>query len=141
MAHSDQRQFLVIITGIAGGFFAQLTGGDISVPNAKSFDGGNPVPQILTGNPVVDDLVCTRPFDPFRDGPILASLKATIAAGTLFRTTITQQPTDGAYTPLGTPADSWSGVLTKVVTPKTDAQKTGATAATLALTFTCTSLT
>jgi hypothetical protein len=141
MAHSDQRQFLVSIEGIAGGFWAQTSGGDVSVPTVKSFDGGNPVPQVLTGNPVVDDLVCTRPYDPLRDGPITQSLKAGIASGKPFVTTISQDPTDPSYTPLGTPPDVWNGVLTKVVTPKTDASKTGASAATYALTFTCTALT
>lgn len=141
MAHSDQRQFLVVVAGIAGGFFAQTSGGDLSVPTTKSFDGGTPVPQVVFGNPVVDDLVCTRPYDPTRDGPIAASLKATLASGRAFTTTITQAPTDPGYNPIGAPPDVWSGVLTKIVTPKTDASKTGANVATIALTFTCTALT
>jgi hypothetical protein len=141
MAHSDQRQFLVSIDGIAGGFWAQLSGGDLSVPTTKSFDGGNPVPQVLTGNPTVDDLVCTRPYDPTRDGPVAQALKQGIARGAPFTTTISQDPTDPGYSPLGTPPDVWRGVLSKVTTPKADASKTGANAATFALTFTCTSLT
>lgn len=140
MAHSDSRQFLVSIEGISGGFFAQLSGGDVSVPTTKSYDGGNPVPQVLTGNPTVDDLTCTRPYDPTRDGPIAQSLKAGVASGKPFTTTITQDPTDPAYTPLGTPPDVWQGTLTKVTTPKLDQMKTGASAATIVLTFTCTQL-
>ena len=140
MAFSDQRQFLVSIAGIAGSFWAQLSGGDLSVPTTKAFDGGNPVPQILTGNPVVDDLVVTRNYDPGRDGPIARQLKAQLQAGQPFRTTITQDPTDPGYKPTGNPPDTWVGVLTKVTTPKADAAKSGASAATLALTFTCTSL-
>jgi hypothetical protein len=141
MAFSDQRQFLVSISGISGSFWAQLSGGDLSVPTTKAFDGGNPIPQVLTGNPTVDDLVCTRNYDPGRDGPIAQQLKAQIMAGQPFLTTISQDPTDPAYRPTGNPPDVWSGTLTKVTTPKTDASKTGATAATIALTFTCTSLT
>lgn len=138
MAFSDQRQFLVSIAGIAGSFWAQLSGGDLSVPTTKAYDGGNPIPQVLTGNPVVDDLVCTRNFDPGRDASIAQQLLAQLMGGQQFSTTISQDPTDPAYRPTGDPPITWSGVLTKVVTPKTDAMKSGAQAATLALTFTCT---
>ena len=140
MAFSDQRQFLVTIEGIAGGFWAQISGGDVTVPNVKAYDGGNPIAQVLTGNPVVDDLVCTRNYDPERDGPVAQLLKAGISSGKPFVTMISQDATDPSYSPLGTPPDVWQGTLTKVTTPKADAAKSGATAATLALTFTCTSL-
>lgn len=140
MAFSDQRQFLVSIAGIAGSFWAQRSGGDLSVPNSKAFDGGNPIPQVLTGNPTVDDLVCTRPYDPGRDGPIIQQLNAGIMSGQPFTTTIQQDPTDPAYRPTGNPPITWSGTLTKVAQPQTDSQKTGAAVATFALTFTCTSI-
>lgn len=138
MAFSDQRQFLVSIAGISGSFWAQRTGGDLSVPTSKAFDGGNSTPQILTGNPNVDDLVCTRPFDPGRDGPIIQQLNAGLMAGQPLVATISQDPTDPAYRPTGDPIITWSGTLTKIAQPQTDAQKTGAQAATYALTFTCT---
>ena len=141
MAFADQRQFLVSIAGISGSFWAQLSGGAVSVPTAKAYDGGNPIPQILTGNPLVDDVVCTRNYDPSRDGPIAQQLKAQIMAGAPFTTTITQDPTDPAYQPTGDPPNSWSGVLSKVAVPSSDAMKSGAQAATIALTFTCTSIT
>lgn len=141
MAFIDQRQLLVTIEGLTGDFWAQLTGGDISVPNAKAYDGGNPRPQLVYGNPVVDDLVCTRNYDPLSHGPILQQLKAGISSGKPFSTTISQSPADPSYTPLSGPPDSWQGVLTKVMTPKADAIKSGANPATFALTFTCITLT
>lgn len=140
MAFSDQRQFLVSVAGIAGSFWAQISGGDVSVPTTKAFDGGNPIPQVLTGNPTVDDLVLTRNYDPGRDGPLAQQLKQQLMGGQPFRTVIQQDPTDPSYQPTGNPPDTWSGVLTKVTVPKADALKTGAAAATLALTFTCTSI-
>ena len=138
---SDQRQFLVSIAGVAGTFWAQTSGGDVSVPNSKVYDGGNPTPGVITGNPVVDDLVCTRAYASTRDAPIEASMKAYLAAGKVFSTTITQVPTDPAFSPNGRPGETWQGQLTKVTVPKVDAMKQGASTATLALTFTCTKLT
>lgn len=138
---SDQRQFLVSVAGISGSFWAQVSGGDVSVPTAKVYDGGNPTPGVITGNPVVDDLVLTRAYDPNRDAQLSQKMKATLASGKPFKTTIKQIPTDPAYASLGKPADTWTGQLTRVTTPKTDALKTGASNATLALTFTCTKLT
>jgi hypothetical protein len=140
MAFSDQRQFLVTAEGISG-YWAQTSGGDVSVPNTKAFDGGNPVPQVVFGNPMVDDLILTRNFDPTRDAAMSATLKAGIAAGSPLVTQITQIPTDPSYTPDGAAGDTWQGVLTKVQVPTTDATKSGATPATIALTFTCTKLT
>ncbi len=96
MAFSDQRQFLVSIAGIAGSFWAQQTSGDVSVPMVKAWDGGQLIAQVLTGNPDVADVVCTRPYDPGRDGPIAQQLKAQLMAGAQFQTTITQDPTDPA---------------------------------------------
>jgi hypothetical protein len=140
MAFSDQRQFLVSIAGLAGGFWAQTSGGAVSLPSAKAYDGGNPKPQVLLGNPVVDDLVCTRNYDASVLAVVSKKLKATLMSGTPFTTTITQTPTNGAFKPTGDAGDAWKGVLTKVQTPVTDATKSGANAATLALTFTCTSI-
>ncbi len=140
MAFSDQRQFLVSVAGIAGSFWAQLSGGDISVPSTKAYDGGNPIAQILTGNPSVDDLVLSTNNDPDSDCQHAQPLKAPRKAGTPYPTPIQQDPTDPGYKPTGAPPDTWSGTLTKVTTPKTDSMKTGASAATIALTFTCTSV-
>jgi hypothetical protein len=141
MAFSDQRQFLVTVTGVDGNFWAMTSGGDVSVPTAKAYDGGSATPQIVYGNPVVDDLVVTRNYNPTRDGPIAKTLKAQMAAGRPLSATIHQQPSDPAFKSTGTPPDVWAGVLTRVTTPKTNATTGGtATPATFALTFTCTSL-
>jgi hypothetical protein len=137
---SDQRQFLVTVEGVSG-YWAMLTGGDVSVPNDKAFDGGNPTPGLVFGNPVVDDLVVTRNYSAARDASISATLKAGIAAAAPLVALITQVPTDPAYSPNGAAGDTWQGTLTKVQVPSTDATKSGASPATLALTFTCTKLT
>jgi hypothetical protein len=142
MAFSDQRQFLVTIEGLDGTFWAQTSGGALNLPTSLAWDGGNPTPQIVTGNPTVDALVCTRNYDPVTVGAISAQMKASINSGQPFATTITQTPSDPAYSPLsGGELDTWTGILTKVQTPVTDASKSGANVATLALTFTCTKLT
>lgn len=142
MAFSAQRQFLVSVAGISGGFFAQTSGGDVSTPTSKAFDGGDSRPQILTGNPVVADLDLTRPYDPLRDGPVIASLNRQIASGRPFRTTVTQDPTDPAYSPVaGAPPLVWTGVVTKVTPPKVDGMQGNAQTASWSCTLTCDSLT
>lgn len=132
MPFADQRQFLVYIQGIAG-TFAKLSGGNVQTPATKAWDGGNPQAQILTGNPEVMDLTVSRPFDPARDGPILASLRRQIGA---FRTTITSVYTDANYVPTGG-SDQWTGKLIDVQGPTVDASKTGATATDITLKFAC----
>lgn len=132
MGFSDQRQFLVYVEGIAG-TFAKLSGGNVSTPATKAWDGGNPQAQILTGNPEVQDLTVSRPFDPARDGPLLASLRRQVG---FFRTTITAVYTDAAYVPVGG-SDAWVGKLIDVQGPQVDAGKTGATASDITLKFSC----
>lgn len=140
MAFLDTRQFLVTVEGLDGSFWAQITGGDATVPDTKAYDGGNPVPQVVTGNPVVNDLTVTRNYDPAVIGNVYQSLKQQLMSGKPFVTTITQSPTDPAYNPLSGPPDRWQGKLKQVTTPKADAMKTGAASATVALVFTITAI-
>ncbi len=132
MPFSDARQFLIYVQGVTG-TFAKLAGGGVMTAATKAWDGGNPQAQILTGNPEVQDLTVSRPFDPARDGPILASLRGQVGR---FRTTITQVYTDAAYVPVGG-SDQWTGKLVDVTGPQADASKTGAAASDLSLKFAC----
>lgn len=110
---SDQRQFLVTVEGVPG-YWAMLTGGEVSVPNSKEFDGGSPTPGIVYGNPVVADLVVTRNYSAARDASISTQLKAGISSGAPLIAQISQIPTDPAFHPNGAAGDTWQGVLTKV---------------------------
>lgn len=135
MAFADARQFLVYVGGISG-TFNKMTGGKKSAPSAEAYDGGNPEPQIVTGNTKIDNVVVTRTFDPNRDGPIFASLKSQVSK---FTTTITQVYTDANYVPVGG-SDQWTGTLIEIQGPMLDASKSGATPAELVLTFACSTL-
>lgn len=49
-------------------YFAQVTGGEISAPVEKVYDGGSKFPETLCAPPEIGDITVTRHFDPDRDG-------------------------------------------------------------------------
>lgn len=81
MAKSAQRQFLVKVAGIDG-FFASKTGGNVSADTTKVYDGGDPTPYVLSGPAEAENLTVSRPFDPLRDGPLLAQLRQRVGRAT-----------------------------------------------------------
>jgi hypothetical protein len=118
MAKASRRQFLVTISNLSGTFVSK-SGGDRSAPIAKAYDGGNPVPDLVSGIPETANLTCGRHFDPNRDGIMLASLRSQVGK---FTATINVQPTDSDFVPVGK-ATIYSGAkLTRVGDVQPDAQ-------------------
>lgn len=137
LAPSAQRQFLVSLSipGVSiPGLWAQRTGGEGQVSVTKSWDGGALSPDVLTSTPDFTDVVITRPYKRDRDAAIVAALKPLIGAVV---GTISQQATDANLIKAATAPETWTGVLTHVKSPETDAG--GSAASTITLTFSPTS--
>lgn len=118
------RQFLTKIAGIDG-FWATMSGGEITVNQTKSYDGGAADPDILTANSEISDITVSRPFDPVRDGPIRVALTRALAQQRAIVTTITRTPTDPDYTPLANP-EIYEVQLKTVTPPESDANSADA---------------
>lgn len=99
MSKSAKRQFLIRVDGIDG-YFAVKTGGRKSVATTKVFDGGSTIADVLTANPLVDDVTISRPFDRDRDMPLIKRLLP--VCGT-WDTHIYETPTDENLVPAGDP--------------------------------------
>ena len=54
------------------GYFAQVSGGEITASVEKVYDGGQQFPEVLTAPAEIGDITLTRHYDPDRDG---ASIK------------------------------------------------------------------
>lgn len=119
MSKIAQRQFITKIAGIDG-LWATFSGGEVSVGQTKTFDGGSTVPDILTANGEISDVTTSRTYDPDRDGPIEATLQRALSQQRAVRTTITRQPTDEDYTPSG-PTKTFEVQLKTVTPPEADA--------------------
>lgn len=126
---SAKRQFLVRFDGIDG-YWATLTGGRKDVAVTKVFDGGARIADILTANPLVDDITVGRPYDRDRDGPLVKRLLP--IAGT-WDTMGYDTPTDENLVPAGD-ALVYNCRLIGVHPPEVDAGG-GSTEALLTLVF------
>lgn len=126
---SAKRQFLVRVDGIDG-YWATKTGGRKDVATTKVFDGGTRMADILTANPLVDDLTLGRPYDRDRDGPLVKRL---LALAGLWDTMIYETPTDENLVPSGD-ALTYNVRLVGVHPPEPDAGG-GASEAVLQLVF------
>lgn len=49
-------------------YFAQVSGGEITAPVEKVYDGGSKFPETLCAPPEIGDITITRHYDPDRDG-------------------------------------------------------------------------
>jgi len=103
---ATKRQFIVSVAGITGNW-ESTSGGDITAPSTKVYDGGSDRPTILGGLPETSDLEVTRTFDPNRDEAILAQLRKSVGRG---RFTLTKQATDANRVKVGKPT-TYSNVL------------------------------
>lgn len=84
MAKVAQRQVVASIVPVQGGgheagpavpgFFAQVSGGEITASVEKVYSGGNQFPEVLCAPAEVGDLTLTRHWDPVDDS-ILQSLR------------------------------------------------------------------
>jgi hypothetical protein len=105
-----QRHQLVSIAGIPG-YFQRMAGGHVGGDTSESFDGGSDIADLIPGPVSAEDVTISRDFDPFRDQPILRQLRPLVMR---WRTTVTRQPTDYDYVPVGEP-DVYAGALLKRV--------------------------
>lgn len=117
MSKSSARQFIVDIQGFPGTWMTK-TGGDISSDVAKAWDGGNPVPDLLTGPSSVDNLTVSRVYDPVRDEVIKQFCKKNVGR---FRPTITVTPVDQDGIAVGDPDVYSPTVLVRYKAPDVDA--------------------
>lgn len=105
-----QRHQLVSIAGIPG-YFQRFGGGHVGGDTSESFDGGSDTPDLIPGPVSTEDVTISRDYDPYRDEPILRQLRPVVMR---WRTTVTKQPTDYDYVPVGEPV-VYAGALLKRV--------------------------
>lgn len=84
MAKVAQRQIVAEVRPLAlagarpprfDGKFAQVSGGEITAPVEKVYDGGALFPEVLCAPPEIGDVTITRHFDPDRDGAALKRVR------------------------------------------------------------------
>lgn len=91
MAKISQRQVVatvVPVSGLAGhptgprfnGYFAQVSGGEITASVEKVYDGGDRFPQTICAPAEVGDITITRHYDPDRDGPSIKQARRLVGA-------------------------------------------------------------
>jgi hypothetical protein len=117
MPKAAQRQFLVSVSGITE-YFASLSGGNVSAETADVFDGGSSTPEKVASPGRTEDITVSRPYDPERDQPLINSLRRKVGKA---RMTLTKQPTDGNFVPIGPPNVYSRCLLTGVTEPEVDA--------------------
>jgi hypothetical protein len=117
MPKAAQRQFLVKVAGISD-FFSTKSGGEMTSEVGVAWDGGKLSPEKLTSPALPADVTVSRPYDPVRDGPVLARLRPAVGR---WRTTITIQPADADLVPIGRPVAYASAILIGLTDPEVDA--------------------
>jgi hypothetical protein len=117
MAKSSERQFLVKVAGLEG-LFMTKTGGDITAPTSKVYDGGNLTPEVMAGPAEAANVVISRAFDPLVDGPILTSLRQQVGS---YTDTLSVTPTDRDLVALGNPTVYSDALLVGLTEPTFDA--------------------
>lgn len=117
MAKTSKRSFLVSVDGLPD-YYATLAGGEVSVDTSDAWDGGQKKPEKVPGVPTTSNLTLSRPYDPDRDQPLIDRLQALVGT---WRTTVTKQPTDGDFTPVGKPTTYPKALLVRVLPPEADA--------------------
>jgi hypothetical protein len=114
---TSQRHFLVYVNGIPGPFATQ-EGGETEAAVTKVWDGGKKKPDLLSEPPDTSNLVMGRPYSPDEHQPIIDRLRP--LAGQ-WRTTVTKQPTDPDFTPIGKPITYPNSLLVRMSEPELDA--------------------
>lgn len=115
---SSESDFNVKIEGIDG-LWATRTGGDAPLDVSLAFNGGDRFPTPVVGKEKPSQLICSRPFQPERDQPLIRDLKQRKG---VFRPTIYQIPTFTDGVVVGGDDSVWTEcVLTNVKDPDTNA--------------------
>lgn len=114
---STQRQFLITVEGLPD-YYATQTGGEVTAETSQHYDGGTDVADVLAGPRQTSNLVCGRGYDALRDQPIIDRLEKLVGR---WRTTVTKQPCDADWTPIGPPKPYPNSLLVRVTNPEADA--------------------
>lgn len=91
MAKVSQRQVVAEVTPVAGlpghtrgprfnGYFAQVSGGEITASVEKVYDGGAQFPETICAPAEIGDITVTRHYDPDRDGAALKTLRRLVGS-------------------------------------------------------------
>jgi hypothetical protein len=91
MGKISQRQVVAEITPVttlAGhptgprfvGYFAQVSGGEITASVEKVYDGGDRFPQTICAPAEIGDITITRHYDPDRDGSSIKQVRRLVGA-------------------------------------------------------------
>lgn len=92
MGKASQRQIVAEVTPsqVAGathnrgpafaGYFAQVSGGEITAAVEKVYDGGQVFPEVLCAPPEIGDITITRHYDPDRDGPSIKMVRRMVGS-------------------------------------------------------------
>lgn len=116
MPKTAQRHWLVSIEGIPG-YFQRHTGGHVGGDTSESFDGGSDIPDLIPGPPHAEDMTISRDYSPERDEPVLRQLRPNVLR---LRRTLTVQPTDLDYVPIGPPKVYAASLLKRITEPEGD---------------------
>lgn len=113
----SQRQLLVKVTNIDG-YFSNFSGGNVTAEVGRVWHGGDPVPGLLASPKMPEDITVSRPFIPTRDAEIKRRLEQMVGR---FRATVSVQPCDADYSPIGPPTVYPEALLSAVSQYEADA--------------------
>jgi hypothetical protein len=114
---SSQRQFLCSVDGIPG-YFATFEGAEVEAETSTAWDGGAKQPDLLSSPAETSNIVMQRPYDAAAHQPIIDRLEKVVGR---LRVTVTKQPTDPDFTPIGRPKTYPASLLKRVTSPESDA--------------------
>lgn len=115
----SESRWLIQIAGITGNW-ATLTGGEATVEHTKDHDGGSLVPRVFQGLPNVGDITVGRTYQVPRDAQLARDLRAAIASGRRWSTTVTARPLDETMQTVDAP-QTYEVVLQRVNAPESNA--------------------
>lgn len=98
----SEARWLVTAAGIPGTFQTK-TGGDVEVEHTKDRDGGQIAPKVFQGLPNVGDITVGRSLQVPRDQQIAKDLRARLANGGRWTTTLTFRTLNEQMVPVGDP--------------------------------------
>lgn len=118
MPKTSQKHFLVTIGDQRiQGTFSTKTGGETSGETSRDRDGGNPIADVIPGEVSVTNVVVGRAYKPERDQAVIKQLRPLVNQ---LNTSVTVQPLDHSYVPVGEPEVYVGALLVRVAAPDGD---------------------
>jgi hypothetical protein len=113
-----QKHFLVTVGDQRiQGTFSTKTGGETSGETTRDRDGGNPVADVIPGEVTVSNVTLGRAYKPERDQAVIKQLRPQVNR---LKTSVTVQPLDHDYVPVGEPEVYVGCLLVRVAAPDAD---------------------